>query len=124
MSGWRRRARRRSRVSQRVADVLRVGCRREAPVAAPVYAAREPRGLVWLRLYFRAVEADRRRADEPLARRVALRLDLAHDHRPRVDALLGEDLAQLRERLLVRRAASPEQELHTHTSSLVAQWSP
>src|SRR5258708_1986757 len=63
--------------AKRVADVEGVRCRGDSAVAATVHAARQPHRLLagWLNVH--AVDADRRRPDEALPRRLGLRLDLA-----------------------------------------------
>src|SRR6187200_217264 len=73
-------------LAESVTQVLAVGKRGCASVAEPVDAAGQSGRLAARRLKVPAVHADRGRAHELLAFGVVVRRDLAHLHRPRVEA--------------------------------------
>ena len=94
---------------------LRVGRRRDAPVAQPVDAARQPRRLAGRRLEVAPVDADRRRADEALARGVGAARDLTH-----LDRLGVEPAALSCSRSIASARCHEGQPLH-HSNS-IAGW--
>jgi uncharacterized protein len=90
----------------------RVRDRRHPPVAVVKDPADQAGRLVGGgRDDVRPVDADGRRADEPLGRRLFLGGDLAHDDGARIAARLGQGRAQIRQRPRVRGAAGPEEQL-------------
>src|SRR3954452_24545626 len=98
-------------VAEGVAHVGRIRNGGDPAVAAMVDAAGQGRWLVARVLDVGAVDADRRRADEALAVGQAVGVDLAHEDLVGIEPELGHRRAQLLERLRVRRAAVPEQQL-------------
>src|SRR4051795_7110646 len=89
--------------AQRLAYVLRVGSGGYPPVAAAVDPARQPGGLLERRLDVAPLDADRRRADEPLFARLLVGEDLAHADALRIEAALAHRLAQVAQRLWMGR---------------------
>ena len=81
-----------------------------------VDAARESERLIAGGLDVDPVDADRRRSDESLSRRLSARVDLAKGDRARIEPEVGHRGAQVGESARMRGAAVPEQELYVHAT--------
>jgi len=104
------------------ADVGRIGNGGDPAVAPMVDATGQRRRLVARVLDVDAVDANGRRTDEAVSRGALVGVDVPDLDRLGVEPELLHRLAQLRERLGMRRAALPEQQLHPWLRHLQAAY--